>query len=126
MIQVRIIPLRRGRCAAGFEEAGEISIPYLVDGYFEPVHPDAMYGLLLVAPLLAAHMKIPRGDRGADRLFHTQLATPSRAPQWKPAPNAADTTATPAPNPSRRPHYRAAISSAAHDPVPSRRRYAWA
>ena len=118
MIQVRMIPLRRGRCAAGFEEAGEISIPYLVDGYFEPVHPDAMYGLLLVAPLLAAHMKIPRGNRGADRLFDTQLATHSRAPQWKPAPNVANTTGTPARKPSCRLHSVAAISIDADDVLP--------
>src|SRR5262249_45188067 len=69
MVEVGIAPLRRGRIAGRLEEAGEIAIAHLVDGHLEGIHPDTMDRLLLVAALLAAHLKITRRNRGADRPF---------------------------------------------------------
>jgi len=77
VIQERVVPLRGRRLSGSFEEAGVIEIPYLVDGHFECVHPDAMHGLLFVASLLAAHEEMAGRDQGAERAVH--LNYPLRA-----------------------------------------------
>jgi hypothetical protein len=65
MIQMRVVPLRRGRVACGCQEAGEIAIADLVDGHLERVDPHAVDGLFFVAPQLAAHREVTRRDQRA-------------------------------------------------------------
>jgi hypothetical protein len=73
--------VRRSGIPGIFEEAGEIAIPDLINRHLERIHPHSMYGLLIIAALFAAHLKVACWDSGADRLLDYQLATHNSAPQ---------------------------------------------